>query len=289
MITAALTLGGRVLKARARAFSGPPDFAPDRRPMYSIRDELNDRELPPAVPDIDTTPAEVLDLFRRIFETASLMNLDQRRSWALSGNASMLTDAPPETADWDHGLSPRLGPRSMRASDAPYAELTPDYTPGQGDTLTSTGGPNDRLPFTHVVQQIHARMADSLILRAFLARRPGRVRRIVRPPFARLADLPARTGVQKAAEVPVGKWDLPPEQGGAPRRSPEDPPPRYRDPRNPLDIAYDMRMPPYMRHSMGVPLAITRRQYDMLMAYLDRLETDPDWQDHANAADDTHD
>jgi hypothetical protein len=196
----------------------------------------------------------------------------------------MLTDAPSESTDWDHGLSPRLGPKSMRADDAPYAELTPDYTPGQGDTLTSTGGPNDRLPYTQVVQQVHARMADSPILRAFLTRRPGRVRRIVRPPFARLADLPPRTGVQKAAEVPVGKWDLPPDQGGTARRPSDDPPPRYRDPRNALDIAYDMRMPPYMRHSMGVPLAITRRQYDLLMAYLDRLETDPRWQEPANPA-----
>ncbi|WP_269101740.1 hypothetical protein [Mangrovicoccus ximenensis] len=32
-----------------------------------------------------------------------------------------------------------------------------------------------------------------------------------------------------------------------------------------------------MRHSMGVPLSITRRQYDLLMAYLDKLESDPSW------------
>lgn len=277
MIKAALAIGGRVLNAHARAFAGPPDFAPDRRPMYSIRDELDDRELPPAVPDITTTPDEILDLFRRIFETASLVNLDQRRSWALAGNASMLTDSGPDDPDWDKGLSPRLGPKAMRAADAPYAELTPDYTPGQGDTRVSAGGASDRLPYTQVVQQVHARMADSPVLREFLARRPDRVRRIVRPPFARLADLPARVGIQKPAEVPVGKWDLPPDQGGTPRKAATDAPPRYRDPRNIMDIAYDMRMPPFMRHSMGVPLSITRRQYDLLMGYLDRLETDARW------------
>ncbi len=289
MITAALTISGRVLKARARAFAGPPDFAPDRRPMYSIRDELQDRELPPAVPDLETTPNEILDLFRRIFETASLVNLDQRRSWALAGNASILSDKQPTDPDWDTGLSPRLGPKSMRADDAPYAELTPDYTPGQGDTLTSTGGPNDRLPYTQVVQQVHARMADSPILREFLARRPDRVRRIVRPPFARLADLPERVGIQKTAEVPVGKWDLPEGQGGTPRRASDDPAPRYRDPRSSMDLTYDMRMPPFMRHSMGVPLSITRRQYDLLMAYLDRLETDPAWRPPVNPGKGGHD
>jgi hypothetical protein len=122
-------------------------------------------------------------------------------------------------------------------------------------------------------------MADSPVLREFLARRPDRVRRIVRPPFARLADLPARAGVQKPAHVPVGKWDLPPEQGGTPRRPSDEEPPRYRDPRNVMDQTYDMRMPPFMRHSMGVPLSITRRHYDLLMGYLDRLETDARWRE----------
>lgn len=284
IIQAALTIAGRVLRAKARAFAGPPDFAPDRRPMYSIRDELDDRELPPPVPDIDTTPDEILDLFRRIFETASLVNLDQRRSWALAGNAGILGASGPDDPDWDEGLSPRLGPKTMRAADVPLAELTPDYTPGQGDTRVATSGANDRLPYTQVVQQVHARMADSPVLREFLARRPDRVRRIVRPPFARLADLPARVGVQKPAPVPVGKWDLPPEQGGTPRRPSEGEPPRYRDPRNVMDQTYDMRMPPFMRHSMGVPLSITRRHYDLLMGYLDRLETDERWRNASTPA-----
>lgn len=285
IIKVSVTIGGRVLSAKARAFAGPPDFAPDRRPMYSIRDELEDRELPPPEPDLATTPDEILDLFRRIFETASLMNLDQRRAWALAGNAGMLGAAGPDDPDWDAGLSPKLGPKSMRRADTPYAEIVPDYTPGLGDARVSPGGPNDRLPYTQVVQQVHARMADSTILREFLARRPDRVRRIVRPPFARLADLPARTGVQQPAQVPVGKWDLPEDKGGTPRQPSAEPPPRFRDPRNVMDQSYDMRMPPYMRHSMGVPLSITRRQYALLMAYLDRLETDASWRTGSGAQD----
>src|SRR5574343_206616 len=77
------------------------------------------------------------------------------------------------------------------------------------------------------------------------------------------------------AAVPVGRHDRPAAQGGdKPDRGD---PPRYRDPRNVMDQTYDMRMPPFMRHSMGVPLSITRRHYDLLMAWLDKLETDPDW------------
>jgi hypothetical protein len=264
LIEVELTAQGAVFAAAARAFAGPPDFAPDRRPFYSIKDELEDRDLPPAEPAPETTPREILDLFRRVFETASLLNLDQRRDWALNGNPQYMGQADPDAPDWDQGISPRLGPKSMREADKPYADLVPEYTPGQGDTTAPVSGPNDRLPYTQVVNQVHARLADSPILQEFLARRPDRVRRLVRPPFAKLSDLPKRVGAQKPAAVPM-------------KHPPEGEPIRYRDPRGLLDQLYDMRMPPYMRHSMGVPLSITRRQFDLLMAYLDRLEADPEW------------
>ena len=277
VITATLTLGGRLFTAKARSFAGPPDFAPDKRPFYSIQDELEDRDLPPAVLDGET-PDVILDLFRRIFETSSLLNLDQRRTWALTGNAGELGANNPDDPDWDDGLSPRLGPRSMRESDAPYADLTPYYTPGQGDTRKTVSGPADRLPYTQVVQQIHARMADSPVLRDFLARRPDRMRALVRPPFARLADLPRRNGVGKPAKVAMAS-------------DPETGPVHYRDPRSTMDQTYDMRMPPFMRHSMGYPLAITRRQYDLLMAYIDQLEAEgrADEADAKTKAGDRHD
>jgi hypothetical protein len=165
----------------------------------------------------------------------------------------------------------------MREADAPLADLVPEYTPGQGNTRVPTSGDNDRLPYTEVVQQVHARMADSPILRAFLAKRPDRVRDLVRPPFARLADLPQRVGVQKTAPVPVGRWREGAEGEPTGHTNAEGETLRYRDPRNVIDQTYDMRMPPFMRHSMGVPLSITRRQYDLLMAYLDKLESDPEW------------
>lgn len=283
LIEARLAARGHLHQAKARAFAGPPDFAPDKRPMYSITDELEDRELPPAELDFDKTPVEMLDLFRRIFETASLMNLDQRRAWALGGNASILGAQDKDDPDWDGEMSPHVGPKSMRRADAPYADLTPDYTPGQGDTRVPVSGEDDRLPYTMVVQQVHARMADSPVLRAYMARKPGRVRELVRPPFASIAELPRRPDMTKPARVPVGKHaDAP-----IPPTLIDGEPLRYRDPRNQKDQTYDMRMPPFMRHSMGVPLTITRRQYDLLMAWLDKLETDPAWradpvrEDHA--------
>lgn len=263
---AELTVQGAIFKAVARGFAGPPDFAPDRRPFYSIHDELEDRDKPPAPIDPTTTPAEILDLFTRIFETSSLLNLDQRRDWALNGNAGMMGATDPTDPDWDEDITPHLGPKSMRREDAPYADLTPEYTPNQGDTTAPVSGANDRLPYTQVVAQVHARLMDSPILRAFLARRPDRVRRLVRPPFARLADLPRRVGANKPARVPMAH---PPDDGEGVIR--------YRDPRAQLDQFYDMRMPPFMRHSMGVPLSITLRQYTLLMAYLDKLESDPAW------------
>ena len=258
VLTADVAIAGVAYRAQARAMSGPPDFAPDKRPMYSIRDELADRDLPPAKLDPEGTPIEVLDLFRRIFETASLINLDQRRSWALDGNAQLLGEPDENNPDWDAGITPHLGPRSMRESDKPFANLVPEYTPGQGDTIEPRAGAHDQLPYTQVVQQVHARMSDSPILRAFMLRDPDRVRRIVRPPFAHVAELPKIPGVQKATPVGFKGEDVKDIT--------------FRDPRETIDQTYDMRMPPYMRHSMGVPLSITRRQYDQLMGYLDKLE-----------------
>lgn len=259
VLTAQMAVEGKAHTGQARAMAGPPDFAPDKRPMYSIKDELEDRDLPPVIPDIDETPTEILDLFRRIFETASLVNLDQRRSWALDGNSQLLSEPDENDADWDAGIKPHLGPKSMRESDAPYASLVPEYTPGQGDTIEPRSGPNDRLPYTQVVQQVHARMCDSPVLRAFLVRDPDRVRRIVRPPFAYVAELPKIPGVQEGRRVDFGA-----------AKGLEDI--EYRDPRVTISQTYDMRMPPYMRHSMGVPLSVTRRQYDLLMKYLEKLE-----------------
>ena len=147
----------------------------------------------------------------------------------------------------------------MRADDAPYASLVPEYTPGQGDTIEPRSGAHDRLPYTQVVQQVHARMCDSPILRAFLVRDPDRVRRIIRPPFAHVAELPKIPGVQPDPRVGFqgdGLEDI-----------------TFRDPRAIRAQTYDMRMPPYMRHSHGgCHCRSPGGNTISLMAYLDKLE-----------------
>lgn len=243
-----LVARGRRFGALGRVFVGPPDFAPDRRPFYSMMAELEDRDLADVEVDEDSrrvTEEELVQLFRRIFETSSLLNLDQRRAWALSGNAGQL-DIKNADSDWDMETTPKIGPHSMRSEDKPYADKMPDYTPSQTATVVSTSGPDDRLPYTEAVSQIHGPLADAPILLEFLARRAARVRELIRPPYARFADLPTRADFGSAAP--------------------------WRDPRTTDGQLYDMRMPPYMRHSMGVPLSITQRQYRMLMAYLDLVE-----------------
>src|SRR4029434_1991754 len=84
VIEARVVIQGRRFVATTRIFSSCPDYAPDRRPFYSIGDDVADRDLPLSE-DISTSPDngrfdeaqhEVADLFERAFETASMFNLD---------------------------------------------------------------------------------------------------------------------------------------------------------------------------------------------------------------------
>jgi hypothetical protein len=40
------------------------------------------------------------------------------------------------------------------------------------------------------------------------------------------------------------------------------------------DLQHDMRMPPFMRDAYWVPLSLTRRQYRMVIDFLDLLAED---------------
>ncbi|MCK9879026.1 hypothetical protein MXD59_25260 [Frankia sp. Ag45/Mut15] len=76
------------LSATARIVVGPPDFAPDQRPFTSAADGLTDRVrradvLDPAyVADTDRTTLEVRDLFERVLETVSTVNVDAQNDRA---------------------------------------------------------------------------------------------------------------------------------------------------------------------------------------------------------------
>ena len=243
LVTATLAWRGQAYVAHARSFSGPPAFQPDRRPFYAVDDDLADRDLPlPAVTPQhrDEVQREVVDLFRRVFETAASLNLDQARTEALQDNAALGAPA---------GASPRLpatDAHSMTRADAPWVDRVPDLTPGQRASAFSTASVRgDRLPFTEAVPFVHSQLMDETVLIDFLRRRHAHVRRLLRPPFGLISQW---------AEVP-----------------PSEPSPDFRDPRIVRDLMHDMRMPPYMRDAYYVPLSLTRRQYHLMIGFLDLL------------------
>jgi hypothetical protein len=232
IIEAQVVVGGQRFSATTRVFSSCPDYAPDRRPFYSFIDELADRDFGPAKDE--DLEAEISDLFTRVFETASMVNLDATRIHGILENARFNVPNPP-------GL-PEIGDKTMTAADKPYADLTATdfpYPPSNGSV------PHERLPYTEVARLAHTPLADWNALMDLLQSRREHVERLVRPPFGRVKQL---------NEKPAKEPDA-----------------RFRDPRIPRDTLQDMRMPPYMRDSDETPLSITHRQYDALIRLLERL------------------
>jgi hypothetical protein len=247
IIEANLVIDGRRHIATGRVLSTCPDWAPDRRPFYSVADDLADRDLPAVEVTSDTiedTQYEIADLFERALETASMFNLDAMRTRAIGENRDS-SNVRPERA------VPRIDDRSMtqadrgtRRTDRPprYADLTADLFAYPEERLSA---PGNRLPYSDAAQFAHAKLSDLETLIEFLRSKPNRVRSLVRPPFGRFRQL---------AESQRGKAN-----------------PKFRDPRVERDSAHDMRMPPYMRDSDQNPLSLTKRQYDALMDFVDLL------------------
>ena len=238
-IKAELVVRGRRFSASARVMVGQPDYAPDRRPLFSFTDELVDREFPVPVMNDETedlTVREMADLLARVFETTSLMNLDASRDYLVRENLKRTTEQ-----EWASG--PRVGFGGMTAADRPLARFTPDVL-----SDTSNGKPDSRLPLSDVARQVHAALINSAHLRHLLRMRRTQLKQMIRPPFGRFSQLP----VEPEAE----------------------PNPTFRDPRNFRDTLHDMQMPPYMRDSGREPLSITNRQYETLMALIDHLAQD---------------
>src|SRR5262245_13176277 len=243
LITATLAVAGRLYCAAARVFTGPPDFAPDRRHFYSIADDLADRDLGRVAvheKSFGEMKADVLDLFGRAFETASLFNLDAARARALAENQRKIAqhDGPFGTNE------PKVGPDSMTSADTPFVNMIAALAPQQPSLFTKAT-PANPLPYASVVPFVHAPLQNEAALLDLLRRRPDEVRRLLRPPFGAISDLP---------ENPA-----------------EDSAPTYRDPRVFRDLLNDMRMPPYMRDANLQPLSLTRRQYHQISDFIDLL------------------
>ncbi len=235
LITAFVVVDGERLTAVARFFSGPPDFAPDRRPFMSLADDLKDRDSPASddtEEDVPLTIAEIADLFQRVFETLSLLNLDANRRRALAQNATYQIPAPiAETP-------PRTDDGTMTAKDTPYADKVPD--------LISKPVKHDHLPYSSVAESVHASLTEVENLIDFMRTFGPRVEHLLRPPYGSLKQL---------SENPS-----------------ENPNPHYRDVRILRDQAHDMRMPPYMRDSDATALSLTRRQYHQIMTFVEYLQ-----------------
>lgn len=172
-IEVTLTLrSGDPMTAFANVFAGPPDFGPDRRPFLSLADELNDRAADASARSARMSAADrdawVEDLFERIYETVSLLNVDfyrRERGITLTGNRLRSPGIAGE------GLrDPR---RAMGAQDV---LRNPDFSiPGET--------PGDPLPLSTHARTRHRALADLQYLRDFIAQHPGRMAELVRQPF----------------------------------------------------------------------------------------------------------
>jgi hypothetical protein len=159
------------LKAAANVFVGPPDFAPDRRPFLSLADEINDRSADSAARTAAMSPEDrdawVEDLFERVYETLSLLNVDyhrETRNITLTGKqlAPMIAN--------DHVRNPT---HTMGGRDA---LRNPNYT-------IAAPSPNEPLPLSHHARRQHRAIADLQNLKDFIALTPGRLQSLVRGPF----------------------------------------------------------------------------------------------------------
>jgi hypothetical protein len=240
-ITASLVVHAERFEAKARIFVGPPDYAPDRRPFASLADDLVDRdEEPPQAARSDrrareAAKASIADLFARVFETASLLNLDVIRQRALRDNSGSLPPGAPNTES-----PPYIDGRSMTPDDVGYADdrvraVVPDARPGT-------------LRFTPLIQLAHSPLAHDDELFAFLREQAERARKMLRPAYGAFDDLAESV---KSTDPPAAT---------------------HRDPRIARDQAHDMRMPPYMRDETASALSLSRRQYLEVLALIDALD-----------------
>jgi hypothetical protein len=180
IIEAQLVLDGQRHVATTRILSTCPDFAPDRRPFFALSDELADRDsLARAAKDGTTQDRmlEVADLFERVIETASLINLDATRQKLLGENAYYGRKNR-------RGL-PQVRQKSMTRDDVPFVDLTPALLPN----APSVSEPQDPVPYVDVIGMAHRKLADFDTLIDFLRLRPDHVRELVRPPFGRFWQL----------------------------------------------------------------------------------------------------
>ena len=206
--------------AMARVVSGPPDFAPDRRPPVSLADGLADRVLRAEVRDpawtqgdnAPVTEREIQDLIARAFETVSLANLDATNDYFQAENRNHAVRSVPYAANLDDTAA-RL-----------WTANTPTGEDALAQVFSGVGlGVSEPFPLTALGRDAHRRNTVALFLRALILKYPDFMERWVRVPAT---------------------------------------PDRF----------YDRRMPALMRGGDRMPLHITRRQFDLMCAWVETLK-----------------
>jgi hypothetical protein len=160
----------KALTAKAVAFVGPPDFAPDRRPFLSAADELNDRDgdaraRNDALGDADLD-RWVADLFERVYETVSLFNVDDYRR----RRAASPENLRPTDIDAGARARPTAAMGGRDALRNPLYKLAAPTT-------------DDPLPLSAHARMRHRAMSDLQNLIEIVSLDPNRIKAIVRPPF----------------------------------------------------------------------------------------------------------
>ena len=150
LIRCELTVGDRVLSAAARVAVGPPDYAPDRRPLISLADGLKDRV---ERDDQEVDDDWVRDLFERAWETMGLLHVEFQ-------NARVDRENP--NVAYSRGLPIRRG--QTRAFTIP---------PGTAD---------EPLPMTERGRRRHRQLASIDALKNLIRHNPNILRDIIRPP-----------------------------------------------------------------------------------------------------------
>lgn len=158
------------LVAHSSIFVAPPDFAPDRRPFLSLADELNDR----SAARRDTLAGAALgdwveDLFERIYETVSMMNVDFWRA--------------------TRGLQGLTGTQLAAAAIPDDHVIPTDQAMGSRDALRDRDfaipAPSSDipLPLSEHARSRHRTLSDIAELQDLVTRQPERLRALIRRPF----------------------------------------------------------------------------------------------------------
>ncbi|MGN6258415.1 MAG: hypothetical protein ACTHN3_11800 [Solirubrobacterales bacterium] len=148
LVRVELRVGGELLSAHAHLGAGPPAYAPDRFPIRTVADELEQAIEGPGFDPGDVTAAEIAEveeIVRRAFETIGLMNTEVMNGNTVDGQVDVAsTMVRQDTADTGRFFEPIMATSlvdmvalenlhqnllvALRSGTAPwFAEVLRDY------------------------------------------------------------------------------------------------------------------------------------------------------------------